>query len=231
VHIPKAAGQSIESAFLKSLGLSWRNRAPLLLRPNHDPSKGPPRLAHLTAIEYLRYGYISEELFNSYFKFAFVRNPWARLVSEYRYKRMKCDFKTFVFKRFPQPDADCYEKAEDKYRHVVPQYEFLFSDEGLQLVDFIGRFENLQQDFNYVCSNIGLPEIRLSLRNDSTLLGRFSKHADVFSSGLWVGRLNQLLSNRQKSYRYAAYYDDETKEFVANLYRKDIEAFGYRFEE
>jgi len=231
IHIPKTAGQCIEFAFLKSLGLNWRNRSPLLLCPNHDPSKGPPRLAHLTAREYLIYEYISDELFNSYFKFSFVRNPWSRLVSEYRYRHMKCDFKTFVFKHLPNPENDCYQKARDLYRHVIPQYDFLFDDEGLQMVDFIGRFEDLQQDFDHVCHTISLPKKTLPLRNDSTLLGRFSKWMDIREEEHLIGWLNRLFPNRQRNYRYADYYDDETTEFVANLYQKDITTFGYRFEE
>ena len=53
VHIPKVAGQSIEHVFLGWNGLNWKGRAPLLLRPNEDPRKGPPRLAHLRAQDYV----------------------------------------------------------------------------------------------------------------------------------------------------------------------------------
>ena len=44
VHIPKCAGQSIETVFLEDLGLDWSNRSILLLRPNECPDIGPPRL-------------------------------------------------------------------------------------------------------------------------------------------------------------------------------------------
>ena len=81
VHIPKVAGQSIEHAFLDLHGLTWDERALLLLRQNKDPKAGPPRLAHLKASEYVSCGHITQELFDSYFKFSFVRNPWSRVVS------------------------------------------------------------------------------------------------------------------------------------------------------
>ncbi len=79
VHIPKNAGQSIEHVFLNLLNLSWETRAPLLLRHNDSPEIGPPRLAHLKADEYVRFKYLTQEMFADYYKFAFVRNPWSRL--------------------------------------------------------------------------------------------------------------------------------------------------------
>ena len=43
VHIPKAAGQSVESIFVQRSGLTWQTRDALLLRPNKEPEQGPPR--------------------------------------------------------------------------------------------------------------------------------------------------------------------------------------------
>ena len=60
IHIPKCAGQSIENIFLRDLGLSWKERYPLLLRPRKPNEKGPERLAHLYAEEYLSLIHISE---------------------------------------------------------------------------------------------------------------------------------------------------------------------------
>ena len=85
VHIPKTAGQSIEKVFLESLQFDESRRPELLLRPNNDPNKGPPRLAHLKAQDYFEYEYITKETFYKYFKFSFVRNPWDRAVSHYLY--------------------------------------------------------------------------------------------------------------------------------------------------
>ena len=92
IHIPKCGGQSIETAFLNDLGLTWETRAPLLLRPNDNPRIGPPRLAHLRAKEYTKFHYISEELYETYYKFSIVRHPVERAISTFNYLKIKDRF-------------------------------------------------------------------------------------------------------------------------------------------
>ncbi|GAB4523100.1 MAG: hypothetical protein Tsb0014_00320 [Pleurocapsa sp.] len=223
VHIPKVAGQSIEDVFLKKTNCE---RPELLLKPNSDPSKGPPRLAHLTAEEYVKYNYIDRKLFNSYFKFSFVRNPWARLVSEYKFRHQnRYDFKTFLFKNFPKPQEDCYKKFTAEYRHIIPQYNFLFDSSGKQLVNFIGRFEHIQQDFDYICRQLQISPLTLPHKNkSSTNLYEKIGHKILSKLGFEAGK------NKPKKVNYTEYYDQESIDHVASLYSKDIEVFKYQFD-
>ena len=200
VHIPKTGGQSIEHVFLKLHNLSWEERAPLLLRHNPNPELGPERLAHLKAEEYIKCNYISENEFVEYFKFAFVRNPWARLVSEYHYKKydQKYTFREFVLNGLPKESS-----YRDSYRHIEPQYNFVHDSNGKLIVNFIGKFENFQSDFQQVCYRLGFQNIELPHVNKSSY---------------------------KKSIDYREYYDNETMEIVENIYEKDIETFNYVFE-
>ena len=200
IHIPKVAGQSIESFFLNKHNLSWDNRAPLLLKFNPDPQQGPERLAHLKAAEYLDYGYINKYHFDQYFKFSFVRNPWSRLVSEYRYR---AHHQTIAFKDFVMHSLPTKSDYTDSYRHIIPQYDFLYNTDGKLLIDFVGRFESLQKDFDDVCSQLGIADSILPHMNASN---HFNKN------------------------HYTQYYDAETIEIVGQMYAKDIETFRYSFE-
>lgn len=224
VHIPKNAGQSTEHVFLDLLGLDWETRAPLLLRYNDRPEIGPPRLAHLKADEYVRYRYLSQDMFDAYFKFTFVRNPWSRMVSIYRYLGFarKCDFKTFLMGEFRS------RVFKEKHWFVGPQSDFVYARNGEPLVDFIGRFEDLQGGFDHVCTQIGLPPIRLPHVNES------KGHPPAPGSSPKQAARRFLSRFTRKTIpsfaRYQDYYDKDTIRVVEDLYERDIALFGYAFE-
>ena len=201
VHIPKTGGQSIAHALLRHLGLDWEQRARFLMRPNDDPARGPERLAHLTASEYVEFGYLSQSEFDSLFKFSIVRNPWDRLVSEYRYRGYaeRQDFRTFVREGLPAPGWG------DPYRHILPQRDFLFGAGGQLLVDRVLRFEQLAEEADELLAQLGLEDRSLP----------------------WVNASGSGTPDAVPP--YADYYDDESRALVAELYHADIEAFAYEF--
>ena len=220
IHIPKNAGQSIETVFLSALNLTWETRFPLFLRPNHDPSLGPPRLAHLKAREYVSCGHLSPSQFDSYFKFAFVRNPWDRAVSLYKYigLRKGLSFKQFVAERLR---GDLWKN----WRWFVgPQADFVCHPNGTVLVDFLGRFENLQADFQHVCRRLHLLQPQLPHVNKSK--------GPKFSLRRVLASLRDTVTGRASCSpcHYSDYYDDETKNIVSELYHQDGHLFGYHFD-
>jgi hypothetical protein len=220
VHVPKVAGQSIEHAFLDLHGLSWETRAPLLLRPNDDPAAGPPRLAHLTAAEYVSCGHVTQEVFNACFKFSFVRNPWSRLVSIYKYLGLT---EVMPFKQFLKEDFSSEEEWEANL-FVRPQYDFLFDKNNKQLVDYIGRFEELQSGFDHVCDVIGIPQMMLPYINKTGSDAGAYKGLKKF-----VKRISPFHGYYEVKGSYTEYYDNESIQYVANVYEKEIETFKYTF--
>lgn len=216
VHVPKTGGQSVETVFLELHGLTWATREPLLMRPNPDPAKGPAHLAHLKAREYVDLGYVDAATFDRYFKFSFVRNPWDRLVSEYRYLRLdgKTPFSFFVNESLAKTD-----EYSDIARHVCPQIDFLTDAQGKLIVDFVGRFETFADDFDVVARRLGLGGVALPHQNASR--------------GRTPSRLRRLFAGtggKDKRRPYQHYYDDELRDRVTGFYSRDIERFGYSFE-
>lgn len=223
VHIPKVAGTSIVSIFDDKVKTKSENR--LLLPFCTDANKFDPPPTHLRITDHVKYGHVSKEMFDEYFKFTFVRNPWDRIVSEYKYRRhaSRYDFKTFLFERFPEP------LWSDEYCHVIPQYDFLYGKDGQCLMDFIGKFENIQHDFNVVCSELGLPDKKLVHKNRSFSL--FRRDNNIYQALKTIRDYFSVEQKKNTFSRYTEYYDQESIDFVTQLYRKDVETFGYKFGE
>jgi len=96
------------------------------------------------------------ELFRSLFKFAFVRNPWDRLVSWYSF--ILEDQEHHRHRRVHRlPDFAAYLRGEAGKRRRS-QWWMLQNSAGHLGVDFVGRFENLERDIAEVCSRLGIEQ-------------------------------------------------------------------------
>jgi hypothetical protein len=153
VHVPKTAGQSIEHVFLAKHGLTWETRAPLLLRANDDPAKGPARLAHLYGREYVECGHVSAEDFAAFFKFAVVRNPYTWIVSQYRFRQQRRRAQPASFREFIERGITWEMDGRDRH-NLVPQATFVTDKEGKIIVDEIIRFEDLPRSFEPIAQRV-----------------------------------------------------------------------------
>ncbi len=224
VHIPKAAGQSVENFLLASLGKNRKDDgADYLLRPNDNPEKGPKRLAHLTANEYIEHGYITETNFNDYYKFAIVRNPWARLVSFYKFR----GFSTFItFPVFVNHYLPYY--FEKEFWFFKPQTDFIYDNEDKVLLDYIGKLENLDIDFKQIAQKLKIDFTTLPKNNHSIEKGLISRKS--FNLILKHPRLlTQLNLFTQNPMSYKDAYNDSTITVVNKLYERDIDLLKYAF--
>jgi hypothetical protein len=137
-----------------------------------------------------------------YFKFAIVRNPFDWVISWYFYRKTrlnKNNTKNISFKEW-LADENSSAYNTKGIGLTLSQYDIITCNKNIK-IDFIGKFENLQKDFNIICDKIGIPQQQLP-------------HI-----------------NRSKHKHYTEYYDDETREIVAEKYAKDIEYFRYKFGE
>ena len=206
-HVAKTAGLSVRDAL-----------QPYSEEPTEFKIKRPPRLKEgqpnpfyavwEALLIHARASDAQKELpaaiFDGYFKFAFVRNPWDWQVSMYHFilhepTHVKHALvKSFgSFERYldwvidmPNP----YAKGATKL-----QKEVITDAEGKLLVDLVGRYETLEQDFAQVCQQLNitaqLPHINKSTHHD-----------------------------------YRAYYNERTRQRVAEHFAPDIGLFGYTFE-
>lgn len=183
IHIPKSAGTSVAQSLFGELPY------------------------HYTAVQYrVIYG---RRTYNQYFKFAFVRNPWDRLYSGYSYLKNGgwneedriwyslnlshlVDFNTFVIDWLnPQ--------RLNAHMHFRPQVDFICDRRQRPIIDYLGYFETLSDDFAYITRKMNLA-------------------AELF----------HFNASKRESYRDV--YISEAIEKVNQLYRSDIELFGYDFQ-
>ena len=134
--------------------------------------------------------------FIDYFKFAFVRNPWDRVVSWYNFSMYLSNLENVEKERnITGKDFLSYIKEFQNIWGNEQQNQYEFT----KCCDFIGRYENLQNDFDIICDKIGIQQQKLPHKN------------------------------KTKHKHYTEYYDDETKEIVEERFAKDIEHFEYEF--
>ena len=134
-------------------------------------------------------------VWRDYFKFAFVRNPYDRFVSVcamlnkrnpgYRGRETAFMKRALTIPRFRQRVL------------VRPQVDMLVDESGKLGMDYVGRYETLQECFGVVCRQIGIAETGLER------------------------------SNATEHEAYASYCDVELTAAIAAFYRRDFEVFDY----
>jgi len=181
VQVPKTAGGSLR-IFLK----------------NYDDSTKLETMAgkhHLTACQ-IR-DRLGQDIYKRFYKFSIVRNSWDWLVSLYHY----------ILEQSAHPRHDEVKKLQSFEAFVdfeialgeMRQVDFLTDESGNLIVDFVGRFETLHQDVDYLCRKLKLEKQAFPHRNKSS-------HVD-----------------------YRKYYNDRTQRLVHQYFQKDIDLFGYEF--
>lgn len=179
IHMVKTAGTSIDEVLADNYGF---------------PLGRPWKRIHFHLSQWIRKEG-EDKILNNTFKFSVIRNPWDRLLSQY-----------FYF--LGEDDVEKFRKwVESKpYTRTRPNYPYKSMVHGLgfggakNCMDFLIRFENLQEDFNQACDKMG-----------------FSFHTELPHK------------KKTKHRHYTDYYDDETRQIVAEIYKDDIETFGYEF--
>lgn len=221
VHIPKCGGMSIQDKFLVN-----RTKPELLLGKNKDLSIGPPRFNHLIASDYVTKNHISQEDYDSYFKFSFVRNPWDRVISLYKYLGYAeiVDFDTFVKKYF---EKELWNNPK-WFWFVRPQYDYIYNSKDELIIDFLGRMENLDADFKNISQEIGLKDSNLLHINKSS---EKSKYNPLFVKTLLAHPLKvfSFLNRSLSKQSQGEYYSKEAKEILFKFYEIDFDTFKYPY--
>ena len=213
VHIPKCAGTSIEKSlghFEDYAGRDQQDHSSIrMMEPINSKTFSSAEnikellkrfLVQIKPAPNPRNKYtVSREQYEKYFKFTMVRNPWARAHSWY--KNVTRD-KLHRAEMQISDSISFYDFLETfKYKTGLrPQTFWIKNYKGHISLDYIGRFENLANDFEKVCNLMNIEPLKLP----------------------------HELQRTCNDYRDA--YDDKTRDLISRLYREEIELLGYSFD-
>jgi chondroitin 4-sulfotransferase 11 len=154
--------------------------------------------------------------YGSYYRFAFVRNPWDRLVSWYMMIKQKANVippakQNRLFKyvlnnssSFEDFILNCTQTIDDvdgRKSFLYNQYSYISDANGTLIIDFVGKYEAYGSDLGIVLDRIGLRNVEIPHINKSEHL------------------------------HYETYYTKLTRDIIAERYERDIREFGYSFED
>ena len=164
VAIPKTGTHAVRQALRKHMGPEDIEQVGLFVQKKF-PMPELARLQHgHLSLQQVR-PFLSPGDFESYFKFAFVRNPFDRFVSY-------CAFMTRDDRMFEQDPHLVMRHfiANPPWGHILfqPQHKQLVDEEGQLLTDLIGRFETMQQSYDAIAERIGIPTAPLERVNASS---------------------------------------------------------------
>lgn len=158
------------------------------------------------------YQVFDKERFNKYFKFTFVRNPWDRLVSAY-----------FFMKKGGRNPFD-KKWAEQHLSDINSFQEFVEKLNNKNFRRVVLAEQHFRPQYKYVC------DYKENILTDFTgRLENIEKDFDYVSKRLGINaKLPHF--NKSKKGNYKNYYNYRMKQIVANIYKKDIKLFNYKFE-
>lgn len=138
---------------------------------------------------------MTPQKWETYYKFCFVRNPYDKIVSAwYHVNRYNIPFKNFLNLENVCNDVE--------YMHVfMPQVRNIINEKGKINIDFIGKFENLEEDFQTILKNIGVVNIRHDIKKEM---------------------------NKRDHLPYYQYYDQETLDKVNLILKEDFNLLGFK---
>ena len=191
IHIPKTAGNSITRA-LSSL-------------PETGTALSPRISKHAKAWEVK--ALLGKEIWNDYFTFSFVRNPWDLMVSSYHWWQQKAAkypyHKRKARKVRAMDNFDRFIRSRFGSYMINERYGCEFdwiAENGSVIVDYVGKVETIERDWQRICERLGIESIPLPF------------------------------INRSKRKDYREYYTPETQRMIEQRFRKTIDQFGYTFD-
>jgi hypothetical protein len=154
-----------------------------------------------TSKEFNEMSGMNDEKWQSYYKFTFTRNPYSKIVSAFKYivKDEQVGFEDFLDKR------DIVNNYI--YTHAfITQYDHLINKDNNIDYNFIGKFENLNQDLITILFELGIKKI---------------KHANLIKDNIKINKSKNINP-------YVDYYNTNNLPIINQIFEKDFNNLNYK---
>ena len=220
IHIPKTAGMYIRHCLQKK----YNFKTYLFQRPDHieycktnllenDNQLFFGNKIHGVINYYKTSKYLSDlmnmdnEKWDTYYKFCFIRNPYDRIISGWNYINDICknnnnvnintlnDFEKYIFLE---------NVSENEYFHIFfPQYKNIINEKNELYINYIGHYENLEEDFKSILLNIGFHEKEIIHNKDAKINRRkHKKFYEIINNQNILNKVNEICNDDFEKLNY-----------------------------
>lgn len=192
IHITKNAGTTIED-IAKEKGILWG-------RFNDEYCKHVNTTKNISDPWHNYFPNLNKSIRSKYDWFLVVRNPYDRVLSEFKYHVKINGNKEFTIKTFNEFIQNKIKEVNNpntnlsKYGgHFAPQYKYLTNEDTIHIL----KFENLNQEFNDLMKQYNI-DLKLDEKHN------VSNHKFTIND-----------------------FNESTKNLIQEVYKKDFELFNY----
>lgn len=229
IAIPKSASQYIRKTIRPYLGSKDQETCKLF---DNIQSKQYPNLkgvGHKSAQQIKEE--VGEKIWNSYFKFAFIRDPYERIISIFSFKKRKeiHELKenkkdntiNAIYNQNPFTKTFYHTRIQSFFKKT--QTYWIFDDNNNLMIDFIGSMNNLHNDLKYIFKKVGLPEyIEKPIINKSIQIDNYNK----YYNNTLISLIHNDFSIDLKNFKEYNFLSDNSKKYLKNnkviIYLKNI---------
>ena len=149
---------------------------------------------------------LTYEQWNTYFKFAFIRNPYDRAISSYEFNNQYNSYNSNVNNN--NTFFDFYNSSKDANMNIfchsfLSQYDNIKNTYNDIQIDYLAKFENISDELIFILKNIGVPD--------------YTKHVKIS---------NQKVNSTIKK-NITEYYDDASLAIINDILKNDFEFLDY----
>lgn len=156
IHIPKCAGTSIESVLGMHGAVETVGIEPYLNQKMDDKVLFGKGAQHYS-LKKLQ-DTMPQDKYKSYFKFTFVRNPWERFISHVAWMGGKWHKKEMLTKNEVNEAVRSLMTNKKTNEHLASQVSYIYDNKGQSEIDFIGRFEEIDEHWKRLKTILNIDE-------------------------------------------------------------------------